>query len=360
MRLCGWNASVISESGTTLRTKLLNLFAVVSAKARELCSTKAASQVDDWRLLSASLGRHVSHVVQVRADEQMGRVDAPWRVALVADEHTARNRTPVRQFPRYGVSLSDAAVGADAPIAQSVVATIPQPALVRPSLFHSSPESGLQVAVPNSPAAYRRAGLVREGRFPHRYLAAISTDRLNPHAAARLFDLASYGPAACDRAGDVWFLPEFAALPHHNAPASRASRGYARYVQHHLVSICASMMRRTSSAIEIPSRLASRFKNALCGSVNEIICLTTIRSTDELSAFNSEHKQRDNSVVFGFSQPPFRVHRGDLVGVNDHQTSEPVMVGAHSFGRSLWKHCLHCFCRHLERIPQGIRHEAFV
>lgn len=39
-------------------------------------------------------------------------------------------------------------------------------------------------------------------------------------------------------------------------------------------SICASMMRRTSSAMEMPRRLAFLSKNALCGLVNEIICLT--------------------------------------------------------------------------------------
>lgn len=43
--------------------------------------------------------------------------------------------------------------------------------------------------------------------------------------------------------------------------------------RHGLASMWASMMRRTSSAIEIPRRLASRFKKARCGSVNEIICL---------------------------------------------------------------------------------------
>ena len=46
-------------------------------------------------------------------------------------------------------------------------------------------------------------------------------------------------------------------------------------------SMYASMMRRTSSAMEMPRRLASRFKNARCGSVNEIICLV-MRSPDTI------------------------------------------------------------------------------
>jgi hypothetical protein len=41
----------------------------------------------------------------------------------------------------------------------------------------------------------------------------------------------------------------------------------------YLASMWASMMRRTSSAMEMPSRFDSRLRNARCGSVNEIICL---------------------------------------------------------------------------------------
>ena len=42
---------------------------------------------------------------------------------------------------------------------------------------------------------------------------------------------------------------------------------------HRFPSIWASMIRRTSSAMEMPRRFASRLRNILCGSVNEIICL---------------------------------------------------------------------------------------
>lgn len=50
--------------------------------------------------------------------------------------------------------------------------------------------------------------------------------------------------------------------------AARATR----LAGHFVFSICRSMMRRTSSAMEIPSRFASRLRNVRCGSVNEIIC----------------------------------------------------------------------------------------
>lgn len=45
-----------------------------------------------------------------------------------------------------------------------------------------------------------------------------------------------------------------------------------------LPSMWASMMRRTSSATEMPRRLASRLRYARCGSVNEIICLVKMHT----------------------------------------------------------------------------------
>lgn len=56
----------------------------------------------------------------------------------------------------------------------------------------------------------------------------------------------------------------------------RKSAFSALFVCHRLSSMWASMMRRTSSAMEMPSRVASFFRKTLCGSVNEIICLVTV------------------------------------------------------------------------------------
>lgn len=82
----------------------------------------------------------------------------------------------------------------------------------------------------------------------------------------------------------------FSASGRHTMPASTAppSSGPAVFAEFgdvftdvafraglsHLAAMCWSMMRLTSSAIEIPSLLASRMRNCLCGMVNEIICLT--------------------------------------------------------------------------------------
>ena len=57
-------------------------------------------------------------------------------------------------------------------------------------------------------------------------------------------------------------------------PSPRLLRSFA-LIPHLAVSMWRSMMRRTSSAMEMPSRFASRIKNFRCGSVNEIICLVT-------------------------------------------------------------------------------------
>lgn len=67
----------------------------------------------------------------------------------------------------------------------------------------------------------------------------------------------------------------------------------SRVQLHRLVSMCASMMRRTSSAMEMPRRLASRLRKTLCGSVKEIICLVIGHSSgveataSSISAANS-------------------------------------------------------------------------
>lgn len=53
---------------------------------------------------------------------------------------------------------------------------------------------------------------------------------------------------------------------------SRNEGAGVKCIGHALDSMWASMMRRTSSAIEMPRRLASLFKKVRCGSVKEIIC----------------------------------------------------------------------------------------
>lgn len=76
---------------------------------------------------------------------------------------------------------------------------------------------------------------------------------------------------------------------------------------HLLVSMCASMMRRTSSAIDIPRRLASRFRKALCGSVNEIICLITVDNHPvKVQPAQWAVRQRKKYVAAVYVQSPHR------------------------------------------------------
>lgn len=67
-------------------------------------------------------------------------------------------------------------------------------------------------------------------------------------------------------------------------------------VVHHFRSMCASMMRLTSSAIETPRRVASFFRNFNWGSVNEIICFVMV-------LFRLRHVDVDGPVVGKLSLP---------------------------------------------------------
>jgi hypothetical protein len=64
----------------------------------------------------------------------------------------------------------------------------------------------------------------------------------------------------------------------HGQPAKCESGKIAAFGRHYrFVSIWASTIRLTNSAMEIPRRFASRLRYCLCGSVNEIICLVMRR-----------------------------------------------------------------------------------
>jgi len=88
--------------------------------------------------------------------------------------------------------------------------------------------------------------------------AAISLIDILPEALLRI-GLSPVGKSACFRA-----ITSRSFMPWSPTSLTCAT---------HLASICRSMMRRTSSAMEMPRRFASRIRNFLCGSVKEIICL---------------------------------------------------------------------------------------
>lgn len=83
----------------------------------------------------------------------------------------------------------------------------------------------------------------------------------------------------------------------------------------HLASMCESMMRLTSSAMEMPSRFASRFKNALCGSVNEIICLVIVASRAALWRVNVKRPVIREVAFFRSSS----YERGEVSSLLEHR-----------------------------------------
>jgi hypothetical protein len=160
----------------------------------------------------------------------------------------------------------------------------------------------------------------------------------------------------------------------------------------HFPSLCASTMRLTSSAIEIPSRSASFFKKALCGSVNEIICLTTFacpsvwRDTKE-SLLCITRRGDINDGVISRGDPYSRVKFGDLrfqfvslinklvalmdqtlgVGVIAHRdrlhhiSTDAISLNALAVtdvSLPLQRHSPQLFSSHDRMIPQGIQHRS--
>lgn len=70
-------------------------------------------------------------------------------------------------------------------------------------------------------------------------------------------------------------------------------------VRSHFLWICVSMIRLTSSAMEMPRRFASRLRNARCGSVNEIICLVKLWSRLHLRTVRIERPVLWKSTIAG-------------------------------------------------------------
>lgn len=118
----------------------------------------------------------------------------------------------------------------------------------------------------------------------------------------------------------------------------------------HFASMCWSMMRRTSSAIEMPSRLASRFKNALCGSVNEIICLVNpVVLASRLRRPNTDEQflESDNGGLFNSAdhvEPVFVVSdRKSRLSVKDsHQRADSRYAVGRLSSRHYQKHSITC------------------
>lgn len=84
-------------------------------------------------------------------------------------------------------------------------------------------------------------------------------------------------------------------------PSPESATGQVNQATHHFFSMWVSMMRRTSSATEIPSRFASFLKKAICGSVNEIICLVipSVFVVVDVSGLTAEFSEQLFGIRFG-------------------------------------------------------------
>lgn len=130
---------------------------------------------------------------------------------------------------------------------------------------------------------------------------------------------------------------------------------------HQRCSMWASMMRRTSSAMEMPRRFASRFRNALCGSVNEIICLVIgqfIQRSAEADERCIQGGVRSNETL----DP--RIGQANVLrpcgGAGLFNQDHKFLLGSDRFEtilklcqRSVFRRSL-LLCCHVSSIPQGI------
>lgn len=82
----------------------------------------------------ASFIDHIAHVIGMRAQKQVCRIDAQAHIAAMTDVHASRNR-PVGQFIRDTVGAGGCAmrvIDADRAVASMIASGSPQPAVARP------------------------------------------------------------------------------------------------------------------------------------------------------------------------------------------------------------------------------------
>jgi len=124
------------------------------------------------------------------------------------------------------------------------------------------------------------------------------------------------------------------------------------------------MMRLTSSAMDMPRRLASRFKYARCGSVNEIICLVIGQFDQEFRRQQGKFHQFFLGLCGGFLHLSLYVQRFCLKGSALYliRQSKGVLKGKRdlltredSDGAMLRGRRAGAFFSHTRSIPQGIQ-----
>jgi hypothetical protein len=166
------------------------------------------------------------------------------------------------------------------------------------------------------------------------------------------------------------FIPARAsAAPHNAAIVSKLCRLNGResskpcaaqvdWMRAHFASMWASMIRLTSSAMEIPSRFASLVKKARWRSVNEIICLITkvrdlLRGSQLLSAVVAKAQQCHRSGAHLLFDVIDLCH--SVAGLDDAQMVIERLKGERDKSALGVIQALSKFCfRHASMIPLGI------
>lgn len=117
-----------------------NRLHILFGQAREMCAFAP------WSIGSA-LGAFVGHVIGVRAEKQMPRINARLVVALVAHACASKVATgngwdfAMRENPRDPVGRLDASTKADAAIASAASRCAPRPAFIFGSNVYLRPET---------------------------------------------------------------------------------------------------------------------------------------------------------------------------------------------------------------------------
>ncbi len=123
----------------------------------------------------------------------------------------------------------------------------------------------------------------------------------------------------------VWIVRAITTSPHGcPTPVFLRGRGFGcGAVLSHLAQICESMIRLTSSAIEMPSRFACFLSNSICGSVNETICFCISKHRLEGRFVSDLRQPRKSAHITGYMDVGFGVFTHYVGCINEILRASP-------------------------------------